>query len=298
MINYTLSQISAFLAVAETKSFRLASERLHITQSAVSTRVNELEKQLGVKLLNRTTRSVSITKHGERLSEIAIRVLGELQEAVESIHSEAMLEQGLLVISCMFSVAETFLPELMRDFKRRYPSIQVELRDTVGDGTVDLVTAGHADFGIYTPVVGQEDIVFEPLMEDELFVVARLDHPMARVRSITLAEVTQHDMIGPSKQTGLRRTIDNAFNTANLTFSPRQEAAGIATVLRLVENGFGMAFIPGIFSSRIDLSVCRKIKLENGKINRILGIVTSKGRSLSPAAAAFLDLLRNRVKQF
>lgn len=296
MINYTLPQITAFLTVVETRSFRIASERLHITQSAVSTRIIELERQLGVKLLHRTTRSVIVTQYGERLAAIASRVLTELNDAAESIHSEAKLQQGRLVISSMLSVAETFLPSLMREFTNKYPGVHVELRDVVGDLTVELVSSGRADFGIFTPVIDQEDIVFEPLFRDELFVVVRLDHPLARENTIELSETMKYDIVGPARGMGLRKVIDAAFTEAGLAFAPIQEAGSVSTVLRLVETGFGIAFIPDIFSPRIDFSRCRKISLDGGGFSRTLGILTSRGRALSPAAEAFLSLLRRKVK--
>ena len=95
---------------------------------------------------------------------------------------------------------------------------------------------------------------------------------------------------------GLRKVIDAAFTEAGLAFAPIQEAGSVSTVLRLVETGFGIAFIPDIFSPRIDFSRCRKSSLDGGGFSRTLGILTSRGRALSPAAEAFLSLLRRKVK--
>ncbi len=296
MINYTFSQIAAFLAVVDTRSFRLASERLHLTQSAVSTRVIELEKQLGVKLFHRTTRSVTPTKYGEQFADIAGRALGQLQEGAESLHREAKLEQGRLVISSMLSVAETFLPSLMREFKNRYPAVQIELRDVIGDTIVELILAGRADFAIFTEVTDQDDLLFEPLFQDDLYLIVNADHPLANRKQVRLSEAAEFDFVGPVRGMGLRRIIDNGFAEAGLAFAPKQEVASVSTMLRLVEAGFGSALIPEIFLPRVDLARCRKLRLRGREISRTLGIITSKGKALSPSAHAFADLLRRRAR--
>jgi DNA-binding transcriptional LysR family regulator len=295
MIRFTLSQLQAFLAVAETNSFRRASEKLNITQSAVSTRITELEKHLGVRLLHRTTRSVLLTQAGDRFVAVASRALSDIENVAAGLHGESTLQSGHVIVACVCSVGETFLPHLMREFQSQYPGLKVELQDGIGDFTMEQVLSGRADFGIFTPPMRSSELIFEPLMEDELYLVTRPDHELAGRREVTLEEAARYTLVGPREGTVLRRTIDEAFIRSNLTFIPSQEAFNMQTTLQLIDAGFGIAFVPEILGARADPLGLRRIPLKGRSIVRALGILTVRGRSLSPAAVAFKEMLTERL---
>ncbi|MFC7555595.1 LysR family transcriptional regulator [Pseudoroseomonas wenyumeiae] len=143
-----VQHILSFLVVAEVGGFRSAAEQLHISQSALSVQVRQLEAALQVQLLHRTTRSVSLTPQG-RAAQIALgRVCGDLRRVVAELRDEAALQRGLLAIVALPSMAATILPKLVRNFAAKHPGIEVRLRDADLQSALAMIRRGEVDLGI------------------------------------------------------------------------------------------------------------------------------------------------------
>lgn len=295
MINYTLSQVTTFLAVVETRSFRHAAERLLVSPPAVSARVRELEDRLGVRLFHRTTRSVVPTAEGERLAAAAEQALGDLHRAADALRDEAALRRGRFAVATLPSVAATILPPAMADFRARHPGIEIAVVDAYAGRAIDAVARGEAAFGIVAEAMpADESLPFEALLRDDAVAVVPVGHPLARRRSVALPELVSHPLLVPAVGTSVRAMVDAAFRRYDLDVVPTHEAMNLTTLLALAEAGFGVTFVPQIFVVRLDLSRLRMLALTGRPMSRDIGIVMPRGRSLSPAAAAFRDFLRRR----
>ena len=298
MINYTLSQISTFLAVVDTRSFRLAAERLRVTPPAVSARVRELEDRLGVRLFHRTTRSVVPTLEGTRLATAAVHALGELHGAADALRDEAALRRGRFSVATLPSVAATILPPAMADFRRRHPKIEVGMVDAYAGIGFGAILRGEAAFGLLAaPPAAERDLLFDPLFRDVSVAVVPVGHPWARRRSIRLAEVVTQPVLLTAVGTSMRAMVDAAFRSQGLEVRAAHEAMNLTSLLALAEAGFGITFVPRMFVMRLDLSRLKMIALAGQPMAREIGIVTPRGRSLSPAAAAFRDFLTDRYAE-
>ena len=295
MINYTLAQITTFLAVAETRSFRLAAERLRVSPPAVSARIHELEDRLGVRLFHRTTRSVVPTAEGERLGSAALQALDELHRAAGALRDEAALRHGRFAVATLPSMAATILPPSMAAFRARHPGVQIGMIDAHEGRALDAVIRGEAAFGLLARAPpAHQDLLFAPLFRDDSVAVLAVGHALASRRSVGLRELVDHPLLVPAQGTSVRAMVDGAFGRFGLTVVPAYEAMNLTTLLALAEAGFGVTFVPRIFAVRLDLSRLKMIPLAGRPMYRDIGIVTPRGRSLSPAAAAFRDFLEVR----
>ena len=166
MINFSLPQVAAFIAVAEAGSFRAAAERLHLSQPAVSARVRQLEDHLQVHLFNRTTRSVSLTPAGERLLHASARALGELEHLADELREEAGLARGRIAVAAIPSIAGTILPPAMAAFRAAHPGVTVELVEVLTRRTFEAVEQGIAALGLMSGPMPRDPFDFEPLFDD------------------------------------------------------------------------------------------------------------------------------------
>ena len=167
MINVTLSQLETFIAVAERQGFHAAARHLHLSQSAVSLRVSLLEQRLGLRLFERTTRSVSLTPEGERLLNTARHTLHDIEQLIFQLSDEGALNRGRFRMAALPSTAATIVPVALAGFRERYPNIQIHVIDAVADRAVSAVLTGDVEFALTTGVQQPPGLVFEKLFTDE-----------------------------------------------------------------------------------------------------------------------------------
>ncbi len=290
-IPFTFTHIETFLAVAETGSFRAASERLHISQPAVTARIQQLEHRTGLALLVRTTRSVQLTPEGQRLLDDARGVLAGLDDLAEALRERVNLGRGVVSLAILPSMAASILPAILRGFHARYPRITIRLKDATAQRAADMLINGEVDFAITSPPP-RHGMEFFPLLTDSCVAIAAADHPLAGSPLVTLADIARHPLLLYSPGTTLRDTLDRAFER----IAPRPEAAyeahHVATLVSITEAGLGVAFVPRTMLRRINLGRCAILKLEDRSLDRTIGILKLR-KPASPAANAFLAFCRS-----
>lgn len=291
MINLKLDQIGTFAAVADARSFRAAAERLNVAQSTVSARIRHLEEALGVRVLDRTTRSVSLTGEGGRLLAAARHAIGELEALALQLKDEAELQRGRVNLTALPSIVATFLLPAIREFSSLHPNVFVNVTDCVADRAVNLVLTGDAELAVTSRGPKRRELSFQPLLRDECLVVVPLGHPLARRPSVLLATVAEYPLLVPIRGAGFRELIDAAFNAAGLPMLVEREAINLSTLLAFAELGLGVTFLPSIYAAKLDGSRCRALHVRPRPIWRDIGCVTLAGKSLSPAARAFMQFL-------
>ena len=251
-IQFTLAHIETFIAVAETGSFRAASERLHISQPAVSSRIQQLEDRIGLALLTRTTRSVQLTAEGQRFLDEARHIFAGLEDLAEGLRERVNVNSGVVSIVAMPSMAASILPAIMRGFALRYPRIRLRIGDATAGRATDLLANGEVDLALMSaqPRHGME---FVPLLTDPCHVIACADHPLVGRAQVTLQDLADYPLLLYPRGTTLRETIDAAFDRIGARVTPAYEAHNVATLVSLAEAGFGIAFAPNLMLRRINL---------------------------------------------
>ena len=291
----SLPDLRAFLAVGQTQSFAAAAKLLHLSQPALSRRVAHLEDQVGVRLLDRTTRSVKLTPLGTRFLGQVRTVIENLDRSLVDLHDVAHLEAGDISIGCVFSVVHHFLPEVIRVYHTRHPRVLVRIVEEGAEEVLDCVKTGEADFAINYTGMHDPELEFTPLLREPFVLACAADHPLARRRSVHWAELADHPYALVSHASRNRVLIDQALAEVERLPRPVCEVRHIATLIGLVQNGLVVAVAPQLALPREGNAVVG-IRLEAPAITRTIGMIKRKGRSLTPASEAFAQLLMRAIQ--
>jgi DNA-binding transcriptional LysR family regulator len=290
-----LDQLRTFVAVAEAQSLTRATDTLHLSLPAVSRRLSALEEELGVALLARSTRRVALTQTGREFLPRARRLLDELEESLLGIRETAARRRGMVTIACIPTAAYYFLPATLADFARRFPNVRVRVMDLSADGVVDAVATGGAEFGIGMEGAVHAEVEFRALRRDPFVLACRRDHPLAKKRGLTWADLQDETLVGVSRRSGNRLILDRALLPRGIQPNWRYEAEHLSTSLGLVEAGLGVAVVPRLALPRDPHPILVARPLTEPKIERATGVVLRRGAVPGPAARALLDLLERSM---
>lgn len=281
--------LRAFITVSETHSFSTAAEHLHLTQSAVSKRVAALEHQLGKRLFDRIGRQVRLTESGQRLLPRAHQILELMDDTRRSLQHEQHEITGRLTLGTSHHIGLHRLPPILRLFRQRYPSVQLDLRFLDSEDAYSGIKEGILELAVVT-LAPNEDPRFAvmPLWRDRLCFVAGHDDPLCEEQPLTLATLSQHDAVLPNPLTFTRSLIMDRFTRAHL--APRVVMAThyLETLKMMASVGLGWSMLP---ETMVDDNVTR-LTVDCPPIERWLGVLHHRDRTLSAAAQQMLALLK------
>ncbi|MCD0501818.1 LysR family transcriptional regulator [Bordetella petrii] len=243
-----LRQMRQFVTIAELGSYRRAAEALHIAQPALSVSIQKLEHSVGVLLLERGAKGVSLTPAGAALMADARRALFHADQARQSARRVALGEQGRLRLGFVGSATYMLLPRCLPEFRRRYPDVELELREDSTVRLAEMLRANDLDAGLVRGPLAEDPSLSAWVVErDSLILALPAGHALAG-RPVALAEVRAEPfvMYAPGKVPGLHGVAQALCRKAG--FSPRisQEAIQVQTLVSLVASGLGVALVPGV----------------------------------------------------
>ena len=239
-------QLRYFVAVAEELHFGHAANRLNMSQPPLSQQIRQLEELLGVQLFERTKRSVKLTYAGEVFLGQARIVLGDFDDAVDTVRAAARGEGGLLRFGCTAASAYSVVPTLMRSFKERYPQVEVALHERLTSDQVRDLHEGRLDVGLVRLPVDQPSLATERLLEERLVVAIPADHPLAAERIVDVDDLQGQPFIGFSRD-GARYfhdMVEGILATSRVSPQVVQRATQLHVVAALVSAGLGLAVVP------------------------------------------------------
>lgn len=289
-----IEALRAFVLAAETGSVTHAAELLRRSPPAVSRRIAGLEASLGVRLLDRTTRSVTPTVVGRDFLPRARRLLDEFEDALLGLRGTAGSRSGQVVIAAVPTVAYYFVPEVIAAFSRRLPGVRVRVHDVSANEVVELVARGAVEFGLGFGAFGHPDADFQRLRADPFVLACRRDHALARSRRVAWADLETHRLVGVTRESGNRLLLDQAMAIHGLRLTWFHEAQHLSTALGFVEAGLGVAVVPRLALPRRRHPVLAIRPLGAPEVERVIGVLRRRGASLAPAAREFHDLLHRR----
>jgi DNA-binding transcriptional LysR family regulator len=293
-----LDQLRTFVVVAEAGGLTRAAEALHLSLPAISRRLTALEEELGIALLERSTRRVALTQTGREFLPRARRLLDELEESLLGIRETAARRRGVVTLACIPTAAYYFLPTTLAAFARRFPQIRVRVMDLSADGVFDAVASGGVEFGVGMEGTQQPDVEFRPLRQDPFVLVCRRDHPLAAGRgALRWRDLTDTPLVGVSRRSGNRLILDRALLPRGINPIWRYEAEHLSTSLGFVEAGLGVAVVPRLALPRGAHPVLIARGLVEPMVERATGLVLRRGAVPAPAARTFLDLLAERLAE-
>ncbi len=290
-MNVTLRQLQAFVLVAQTRSFTQAAGAMHVTQSALSLLVRELESVLDARLVNRTTRSISLTEVGEEFLPSVQRVLAELQHAIGNVDKLLAKERGRVIVAAPLVLSGALLPDIFVSFRERYPGIQLLLKDTLPDHVLPLVRSGAADLGIGTFHKAQGDLHRVLLFKESFVAVFARKHPLAGSdrKHLRWSDLKDQPVLTLQRGSVFHDLAEKGFAAAGLTLEPALEASYVGTLLGMVRAGLGVAIVPGYATALGDRASLAWKPLERPVVEREVVMVHRNTTALSPAAQAFAE---------
>ena len=287
--------LEAFVAVADSGGFRRAAAELGLSQPSITLRVQRLERLLGLELFNRTTRRVTLTEAGQRLRVRAGHAVSELSSIVRDLRDEAQLKSGRVTLGAPPTLASSVLPGVLGRFMTLHPGVRMQLYDDFTGAILARLVAGSVDLAI-VPFDGRnDDLACEHLFTDELVVVAPRRMALPANRALAFAEFGRLPMVTMPLPSAIRTTLSERFARAGQVFQPVFEANNMHTLIGLVRAGIGVSVLPEpMLEAQSELV---RIRVEGLRFERRIGLVTVRGRALSPAAATFAALVRQELKR-
>ncbi len=284
-----LQQMRYVVAVAETNSFTRAAERCLVVQSALSHQIARLERELGVRLFERTSRRVRLTPAGAAFLPAARQCLDAAERAAAEAAAAVGEIRGRLAVGLIPTVAAVDLPGALRAFRERYPHVRISLRVGASEDLVEQVRQGAIEvafLGLPTTARPQ-GVEARELARDRLVAVVPPDHPLAGESTVTLRRLAGEVFVDLPARTAGRVQSDQAFAAAGLTREVAFEVTTAYLVSRLVEQGLAVAMLPAAYAPQ--LAGVTTIEVVDA-LARVEYVIWSRD-SRTPAASAFLDIL-------
>jgi DNA-binding transcriptional LysR family regulator len=293
-----LNQLRVFCAVVEKRSFSRAGEVVYLSQPTVSLQISALEQELGTKLLDRRGREVAITRTGETLYDYARKVLELVEEAEQAIEQLKGLVKGKLTLGASTIPGEYILPNLLAEFKAKYPGIDINL--IIGDtkGIIEKVTDNEVEVGVVGTREKSEKLVFDPFTTEKLVLIAALNSSWFKHDEAILEELKEVPLILRESGSGTMATVKRNLHQAGIKeedLTVMMRLGSTAAVKRAVESGAGVSLISErAIENELKLGTIKTIPVKDLKLDREFFIVYSKKKSHSPAAQALLQFLQEK----
>lgn len=282
-----IAQLRYFVLVAEHKSFHAAARQAFRTQPAISLALRELEQKLGQALVEKGGGRVELTPFGEH----CLPLFRGLMEHHDRIAREVMLfarhEIGQVSIATVPSVASRMLPGPLARFVAAHPNVQVSIQDGTAERVQQLLAQGQVDFGISSLWVDDDQLEFAPIVNDQVGVVCRSDHPLAQAGG----QLHWAQLLGvPMIRNGTSQLLAGT-EAEGLLADSRLFISNMISLIAMLEEGVGISTLPYLaFPQENDKLAF--VPLEEPRVERHIGMLTRKGRSLSPVAGALMAFLQ------
>lgn len=281
--------LTAFVRVAELGSFSQAAEQLFLTQSAVSKRVALLEEQLGCRLFDRIGRQIDLTEAGVTLLPQAHRILHALEDAARSLQNLAGSVNGALTLAASHHISLHRLPPILRQYARRFPDVQLDLRFDESEIAYEGVLKGELELALITLAPQQDPRIHsETLWVDALQYVVASDHPLAQLNAPGLNDLNHYPALLPGPNTFTHQLVRQQLGRLGLEPNLGMSTNYLDTIRMMVRIGLGWSLLP---ESMIDQGLCR-LPVSSEAIHRPLGLIYHRDRTLSNAARELVGMLR------
>ena len=293
---FTLKQLRAFCYAAQSSSISKAAEQLYLSQPAISLLIKDLERGLGNPLFHRHGPRISLTEQGKVLLDLTLPLVEGLEALPDTFNERCNnLVSGSLHIAAGESAILYILPELIRDFRDNYPGIQVKLSNVTVRESMDMLRMGTADFAVGSILEVPDDIIYIPTLSYDPVLITPRDHPLSRLESVTLEDISQYGLILSPRYLTTWRMVEVIFQQHNVDYSVALEAGGWEVIKKYVELGLGISIVNNIcLTGNENLHV---IPIDKYFPIRHYGLLLRQDKFLSPATRRFIEMIDKEVLQ-
>lgn len=284
-----ISQLEAFVLLAETEHMTQTAKKLNTSQPNLSYTISELEKEIGIPLFKKVGRNIQLTKYGHIFYNHVVVALGKLNQAIFIINEELNPNSGTINFGFVYTAGSEIAPSLTRNFLEQEENHNVKLSFTQGNSFQLLkgLEDETIDIAITSFVKDIDNIVFEPLIEQNVYLVVPNDHPLANKTSVYLKDTADYPYVYFDKNSGLRPYLDNLMKSVNFEPNIAIEANEDHTILGFVSQNHGIAIMPNIVT--IQAYPVKVLEILDKHEPRWLYLATRKDGFITPAALRFKD---------
>ena len=291
-----IQALTAFIAVAEHRSFSLAAEQLFLTQPAISKRIKSLEEQLNSPLFDRHNRSLSLTDTGLSLLPKAKEIVQLVSDTRLSMRNMSHKVEGSLKLGTSHHIGLHRLPPYLKSFVNQYPQAELNLSFMGSESAYQAIAQRQVELALTTLETANshfapEGMVSEVLWQDKMVFVCAKDHPLHTINRVTLPDLSDYAAILPESNTFTFKLLQNTFQQQNLPLKNPMPTNYLETIKMLVSVGLGWSLLPESMLEKADVSGLVILNVDNITLTRPLGFLYLQGRTLSNAAKAFICLL-------
>lgn len=276
--------LEAFVAVIDCGTFGKAAELLHISQTGLSHRLKSLETQLGTKLIERTTRTWSLTPIGEQFYPRAKRLIEELYDSFKDVRASAKNGIGSVTVATVSTTALQALPQAVQAYSKQFPGNRIRILEMASPAVMDAVLQGKAEFGINVLTRRHPDLQTDAVYEEAYVLVCRDDHRLSRKRKVEWRDVDGQSVIALGHGSANGLILHRMFTELGLDIRALHETQRSTTALALASLGLGLAILPRLALHPGMYPQLRAVPLVKPVIKRELALIRRKGVALSAAA--------------
>ncbi|PYS62499.1 MAG: LysR family transcriptional regulator [Acidobacteria bacterium] len=293
-----MNQLEFFRKVVEEGSFSKAAERVYRTQPAVSIAIRRLEEEIGAPLFERSQKTPALTDVGQLVYDYAKRILSLRDQALDGVAELKSLKRGRVRIGANESTSHYLLPQIILDYRKRYPQVKVEIFGHSSDHLSREVLDGKVDFALmaFDPV--DSDLESFPVLKDELVLIMHPNHPLAKRAAVTVEELGKESFVAHNVKTGSRQRVLEVFAQHRTPLNITLELATIETIKRFVQLEIGLGFVPRMcVAEELERGSLASVPVQDLTYERTLWVTHRREMTFSHAAKAFLELLREQAKK-
>ncbi|UDI77382.1 LysR family transcriptional regulator [Staphylococcus taiwanensis] len=276
-------KLKYFKVVAEMNNITQASKRLNISQPALSKAISSLEDDIGVKLFDRKGRQIFLNQYGKLMLNYVNNAFEELNEGERVVRALTGIESGQVTFAITFPHV---MPSLIQIFLSQHPDLKIKQYQANSDDAKQLILDNKVDCAISSSPIEHEDIVWEPIIKDDIYLTVSKTHPLATFDSIELQQIENDRLIGQIKGYGFRDTIDDILEREGIRPNYQIEVEDSSAILKLVAMNIGISFTPKQALMQLNSQVVA-IPIKNKGCYRMIGIAYKQSHYFTEVATSF-----------
>ena len=288
-----IQSFKIFCDLVETESFTRAAQINGVTQSAVSQQISSLERQLKSLLIERSKKKFRLTREGELLYEHSRQLVSTYDSLLHRLQEVKDIISGTIRVATIYSIGLHDLPPYLKRFLKAYPTVNVHVEYQRANQVYDDVLGNVVDLGLVAYPNKDTRLEMVHLREEKMVLICHPKHPLARGKTVKLAQLDGQRFIGFEPDIPTRKAVDKVLRDAGITIKVVMEFDNIETVKRAVEIEAGVSIVPdGTVAGEVAKQTLTAIPIADAEIGRPLAVIYKKNKALSPAMKQFIQLLK------